>query len=128
MVGQLRATPSHPDIHVTKPCPNYKPGVYGMNHTVINYVFPAILPQSERGVGGHQCVQQAYAPLPFIARARSLPPAVAAADTPGNAALDIFDCMGGVNMTDPQLFADGCHPNAAGYAVLAKCFQTALGL
>lgn len=45
------ATPSRPDIYVTKPCPNYKPGVYGMNHTVINYVFPVILSQSERRRG-----------------------------------------------------------------------------
>ena len=73
--------------------------------------------------------------------------------------LDIFNCMGGVNLTHPELIADGCHPNAAGehgagrvraaciivvmlarnsphlrsgsragYAFLAVCFQTALGL
>jgi len=68
-----------------------------MNHTVINQIFPVIVPQ------------------------------IAAANT-RNKALDIFDCMGGAAMSDPQWIADGCHPNAAGYKALAGCFQAALGL
>ena len=86
-----------PDIYATIPVPNYKPGVYGMNHSIINNIFPVIVPQ------------------------------IAAANTP-NAALDIFDCMGGVNLTHPEWSGDGCHPNAAGYRALAGCFQAALGL
>ena len=82
MVAQFNALPSHPDIFVTIPVPNYKPGVYGMNHTVINYIFPVIVPQ------------------------------IAAADTPKHAPLDMFDCMGGVKLTHPELFADGCHVSA----------------
>ena len=120
MVQQFAAAPatSHADIYVTMPVPNYKPGcvvitparheaiihahpthsVYGMNHTVMNVVLPDIVPR-------------------IIAPATSRHPA-----------LDIFDCMGGAGMTHPEWIADGCHPNAAGYAALAKCFQVALGL
>ena len=89
--------PSKPDIHVTTPVPNYKNGVYGMNQTVINEIFPAALPEIANELTTHKT-------------------------------LDIFNCMGGVNLTHPELIADGCHPNAAGYIFLAKCFQDALGL
>lgn len=98
MIETFQALPSKPDVFTTIPVPNYKNGVYGMNQTVINHVFPVILPQ------------------------------IAAADAPKHKPLDIFDCMGGVNLTHPELIADGCHPNAAGYKFLAGCFQAALGL
>lgn len=54
-----------------------------MNQTVINRVFPALLPEVANELTTHK-------------------------------SLDIFDCMGGVNLTHPELIADGCHPNAAG--------------
>ena len=82
---------------MTTPVPNYKNGVYGMNQTVINEIFPATLPEIANELTTHKT-------------------------------LDIFNCMGGVNLTHPELIADGCHPNAAGYIFLAKCFQDALGL
>ena len=97
MVNQFNNMASKPDVYVTTPVPNYKNGVYGMNQTVINHIFPALLPEI-------------------------------AAELTSHAPLDIFDCMGGVNLTHPELIADGCHPNAAGYVFLAACFQTALGL
>ena len=68
-----------------------------MNQTVINRVFPALLPEIANELTTHNT-------------------------------LDIFNCMGGVNLTHPELIADGCHPNADGYKFLANCFQTALGL
>ena len=98
MISQFQALAWAPDVYTTIPVPNYKNGVYGMNQTVINHIFPVIVPQ------------------------------IAAADAPKHKSLDIFDCMGGVNLTHPELIADGCHPNAAGYKFLAQCFQTALGL
>jgi hypothetical protein len=54
-----------------------------MNQTVINEIFPALLPEIASELTAHKT-------------------------------LDIFDCMGGVNLTHPELIADGCHPNAAG--------------
>ena len=96
-----------------------------MNQTVINEIFPALLPEIASELTAHKT-------------------------------LDIFDCMGGVNLTHPELIADGCHPNAAGCeslgnkqrvrapahapspkratappptdVFLANCFQVALGL
>ena len=62
---------------------SYKNGVYGMNQTVINKIFPALLPEIANELTTHKT-------------------------------LDIFNCMGGVNLTHPELIADGCHPNAAG--------------
>lgn len=98
MITTFQALPSKPDVYVTVPVPNYKNGVYGMNQTVINDLFPVLLPEVARQM------------------------------TPLHKPLDIFNCMGGVNLTHPELIADGCHPNAAGYIFLAGCFQTALGL
>ena len=69
--------------------PNYKNGVYGMNQTVINEIFPALLPEIASELTAHKT-------------------------------LDIFDCMGGVNLTHPELIADGCHPNAAGCQSLGR--------
>ena len=97
MVSQFNSMPSKPDVYVTTPVPNYINGVYGMNQTVINHIFPAKLPEIANELTKHL-------------------------------SLDIFDCMGGVNLTHPELIADGCHPNAAGYIFLAQCFQTALNL
>ena len=97
MVGQFNQMASKPNISATIPIPNYKNGVYGMNQTVINTIFPKLVPEI----------------------ANELTP---------NPPLDMFDCMGGAGLTHPELIADGCHPNAAGYAFLAKCFQAALGL
>ena len=97
MVAEFAGLASKPNIFATTPVPNYKNGVYGMNQTVINKIFPALVP-------------------------------VLATENTPNHALDIFDCMGGVNLTHPELIADGCHPNAAGYVFLASCFQAALGL
>ena len=98
MIQQFRNLPSKPDVYTTIPPPNYKNGVYGMNGTVINAIFPAVLP------------------------------VIASENTPNHLPLDIFSCMGGASLSHPELFGDGCHPNAQGYAFLAKCFQTALGL
>ena len=97
MVNQFNNIPSKPDIYVTTPVPNYKNGVYGMNQTVINDIFPAVLPEIASELTVHKT-------------------------------LDIFNCMGGKGLTHPELIADGCHPNAAGYIFLANCFQVALGL
>ena len=52
-----------------------------MNHTVINVVFPDIIPRL-----------------------------IAPTNTPKHKSLDIFNCMGGVGMTHPEWIADGCHP------------------
>ena len=97
MITTFQALPGSPDVYTTIPVPNYKNGVYGMNQTVINDIFPALVPEIASEMTKH-------------------------------AALDIFDCMGGKGLTHPELIADGCHPNAAGYSFLAQCFQTALGL
>eukprot|EP00698_Gefionella_okellyi_P000720 TRINITY_DN1064_c0_g1_i1.p2 TRINITY_DN1064_c0_g1~~TRINITY_DN1064_c0_g1_i1.p2 ORF type:complete len:401 (+),score=96.89 TRINITY_DN1064_c0_g1_i1:30-1232(+) len=34
--------------------------------------------------------------------------------------IDIFDAMGGISLLHPDWFADGCHPTAFGYTVLAQ--------
>lgn len=44
LVRTLGTTPAGPDIYVAVPPPLRKDGVYGMNSTVINHVFPDLIP------------------------------------------------------------------------------------
>ena len=72
-----------------------------------------------------------YPPNPFTMQPAvindALPRLVAqAAAEAGAQLLDGFGCLGGAALARPELFADGCHPNAHGYAVLADCVQQAL--
>ena len=67
MIKTFLALPSKPDVYTTVPVPNYKNGVYGMNQTVINTLFPILLPQIVRG--GHCAID-----TPLGAGACSRPP------------------------------------------------------
>jgi len=88
MLTILKALPNKPTVYAMIPPPLYR-HIYGMNQTVINSIFPVLLPKinSENHLPHH--------------------------------AIDIFNAMGGHDLTDPTWFADGCHPNNYGYTQLA---------
>ncbi|KAJ4458877.1 putative sialate O-acetylesterase [Paratrimastix pyriformis] len=86
--------PNKPKVFINIPPPLYKDGVYGMQQSVINTVFPELIPQ--------------------IAADHGLP------------TIDIFNYMGGAALTQPDLFADGCHPTPEGYLHLAAAVREAI--
>ena len=98
MVGEFKAFASKPAIYTAIPPPLYKDSVYGMNQTVINVVFPKLIPS--------------------INAQNKLP----------HAAIDVFDALGGAALAHPEWSADGCHPNDVGYTHLAAAVMAGIGL
>ena len=47
---------------------------------------------------------------------------------PAEQVIDIFEAMGGPELTDPSYFWDNCHPNAVGYFHLAENMADAIQL
>eukprot|EP00658_Telonema_sp_P-2_P077517 TRINITY_DN702_c0_g1_i3.p1 TRINITY_DN702_c0_g1~~TRINITY_DN702_c0_g1_i3.p1 ORF type:complete len:307 (+),score=61.87 TRINITY_DN702_c0_g1_i3:209-1129(+) len=118
LVNTLGTTPAGPKVYVMTPPPLMALNAYGMNQTVINSVFPKLVPliaQSSPGVHGP---------------------------------IDVFGAMGGVSNWEtmyppscaigsawPQCgyycdaqSCDQCHPDDNGYAALAKAVKAGLGL
>ena len=73
------------------PPPNYINGVYSMNQTVINFIYPTLIPEIARNC---------YINDDHI--------------------IDLFNAMGTSSLLMPDMFADGCHPNNNGYSLLAS--------
>lgn len=117
LVRTLGTTPAGPEIFIAIPPPLMKQGVYGMNATVINKVFPDL--------------------VPAINSANSLP----------HNAIDVFDALGGnmqsqfppggctlstmkdagcANFCDQQS-CDQCHPDDVGYHLMAQTIQAGIG-
>lgn len=95
MSRNFLAMESKPTLYVMIPPPLYGQGAYQMNQTVINEVFPELIPQ--------------------IAQELELP---------SDRVIDIMGAMGGKNQSSFELFCDGqscdaCHPNDAGYSFMA---------
>jgi acyl-CoA thioesterase-1 len=97
-VDTFKQFSSKPTIYTAIPPPLYIPRVFGMNQTVINHIFPQLIPN--------------------INKQNSLP----------KESINVFDALGGVALSHPEYIADGCHPNQAGYTVLAGAMQRGLGL
>ena len=90
--------PSKPEVYLMIPPPLYVDGFLEMNQTVINHMFPQIIPD--------------------IAKSEELKDADVKV-------IDVFNMMGGVGLTHYEHFCDGqncdaCHPNDAGYTALAS--------
>ena len=98
MIDEFKAFASKPVIYSAIPPPLYKDSVYGMNQTVINDVFPVL--------------------IPHINAINQLP----------HAAIDVFDALGGAALKHPGWTADGCHPNDVGYTHLAAAVMAGIGL
>jgi acyl-CoA thioesterase-1 len=82
MVKSFQAMKPQPEIFIMIPPPLYKDGVYLMNQTVINEIYPKLIPE--------------------IAKQ---------ANINGAHIVDLFGRMGGKDLSMPDLFFDGCHPN-----------------
>ena len=96
MISILKAQPAKPRVFIMQPTPLYRPNVYDMNQTVINFVLPRLLPT----------VMQASAAEPVI--------------------IDLFNALGGAGLTQPNITCDGCHPHQAGYVEMASAIYKVL--
>ena len=89
MANNFLNLPSKPDLHLMVSPPLYKELQFGINHTVVNEIFPWL--------------------IPMIAQDLSLE------NDKNVGIIDIFNTLGGADLTEPQMFADFCHPNNEGY-------------
>lgn len=89
---------SRPKVYLMIPPPLYQE-VFDMNPKTINEEFPAMIPKIADIVG-----------------------------IPNERIINLFEALGGSAMDKVHLFADGCHPNDEGYALVADTVMKALGL
>lgn len=87
---------TNPQVWVFTPPPLYKDKVLRMSQSVINEIFPTLIPR---------IVQETCAN-----------------------GIDIFSTMGGAQLQHPELIDDYCHPNDAGYQLMAKTISQAIGV
>ena len=96
MATNFKNLDSNPDLYVMIPPPLYEEGAIQANQTVINEIFPELIPN--------------------LAKNLSLG---------DDKVIDIFSAMGGAGLDHYELFCDGqncdpCHPNDAGYTFMAS--------
>ena len=96
MIAILKAQPAKPRVFLMQPTPLYRPNVYSMNQTVINFVLPRLLPT----------ILSASAAEPQL--------------------IDLFNTLGGAGLTQPNITCDGCHPKHAGYVEMAQAIYNVL--
>ena len=96
MASNFMNLESKPDLYLMIPPPLYLDNFIKMNQTVINGVFPKLIPDIARqlGLGDDKII-------------------------------NMFEIMGGENLESYELFCDGqncdqCHPNDAGYTYMAS--------
>eukprot|EP01060_Flectonema_neradi_P034663 TRINITY_DN6156_c2_g1_i1.p1 TRINITY_DN6156_c2_g1~~TRINITY_DN6156_c2_g1_i1.p1 ORF type:complete len:252 (+),score=25.83 TRINITY_DN6156_c2_g1_i1:205-960(+) len=114
----LGTAPEGPQIHVAIPPPLMNRSTYGMNQSVINEVFPQLIPR----IASHNNISSAPIDV-FDALGGGMqsqfPPNGCTLETSHDA-----DCA---DFCDQQS-CDQCHPNDDGYLVLAKAVKKGLGL
>ena len=80
---------SKPDLYLMISPPLYKEDQFGIDQTVVNELIPEL--------------------IPMIAQNLSITNNIIVN------VIDIFNTLGGASLTEPQMFADFCHPNDQGY-------------
>ena len=111
-LGPNKAQP--PDVYIMVPPPVMRSNQYGMNATVINHVFPALVPKIAKWAGlltNPIDIFSAFGGSPSVDRCTE-------------ATIDTGHCSW---WCDRQS-CDQCHPNNVGYHHMAKTVQLALGL
>jgi lysophospholipase L1-like esterase len=118
LVGTLGTTGASPKIYPMVPPPLMQQAAYGMNQTVINDVYPKLVPLIARDAGSKaEKPIDIYGAMGGTPNWRTTWPASCALDSPAPCP---FWC-------DKQ-HCDQCHPNDDGYAHLAEALLKGLGL
>ncbi|GMI28844.1 hypothetical protein TeGR_g1332 [Tetraparma gracilis] len=117
MIDTVRSL-GNPDIYIMVPPPLMEDTIYGMNSTVINSVYPSLIPAIQADNKGVLGPIDIFSALGGVADWTSAFPDSCSLDSPW------APCS---NFCDEQS-CDQCHPNDDGYAALAKAVQAGLGL
>lgn len=113
MIKSFTDLSSRPTVHVMVPPPLYFDGCYGMNQTVLNSVFPRVVPDIAQRNG-------LAVPIDLYTLYQQHCPVVGG--TPGheNNSTDVYcDWVGSGGV-------DGCHPDNTGYGKVAEAVMAAL--
>jgi lysophospholipase L1-like esterase len=140
LIAVYKALPTNPKVYVVLPPPLYPPFPYDMSRYVINDV---------RGGTARRCVGRRHgsegtrvralfraavtsASLRCLRRlhllAQIYPELLRSIAAAGGAdgVIDVFDALGGANLSQPNITCDGCHPRDAGYAEIAATIAAAI--
>lgn len=109
----FQALPSKPTVHIMVPPPLYMDGRYGMNQTVINTLFPELVPEIAKK-------SNLALPVDLYSMYQKLCPVLPG--TPGHApnTTDVYCSIVGSGGKD------GCHPNDVGYGLIAAAVKDAI--
>eukprot|EP01051_Picozoa_sp_SAG22_P015119 SAG22_NODE_1932_length_3292_cov_1.713749_2_plen_174_part_00 len=120
MIASFKRMPSKPRILLMVPPPLYRNGVYGMNQTVINSIFPAGpgVAASVRGIAKTAGLSAPLVDL-FSLFQRHCPVTGGTPGHPNNDTDVNCDWVGSGG-------ADGCHPNDIGYGQVATLVAAAI--
>lgn len=118
LVRTLGTTSAGPKVYVAVPPPLMQQGAYGMNQTVINTVFPMLVP----AIG-----KQNNVPTKPIDTFTALGGEASWAKDYPKSCTKTSDLKSCPLFCDDQS-CDQCHPNDDGYTQMAKTFKAALGL
>lgn len=117
MIASFKRMPSHPEVLIMVPPPLYSDGVYGMNQSVINSIFPGNGTSSIRAIASSAGLGE---PIDVFDLFQKHCPIVAGtAGHPPNASDVLCDWVGSGG-------TDGCHPNDVGYGRVAKAVAAAV--
>ena len=99
MAQSLQNLSTQPKLYIMIPPPLYEEGIFAMQGKITN----ELLPLEVRRIGEHLGL-------------------------PSSQVINLFEPLGGSRLDKSDMFADGCHPNDAGYHLIAQIVYNALGL
>lgn len=118
LIKTLGTTPAGPKIYVMIPVPLFQQGAYGMNETVINGVYPKLVPLIQKDNAGVLGPIDLYSQMGGVSDWQ--------AKFPKSCSLD--STFAPCKLWCDKQSCDQCHPNDDGYHKLAELIQTGLGL
>jgi len=118
VIKTLGTTPAGPKIYVMIPVPLMQNGAYGMNATVINGVYPKLVPLIQKDI--------AYVSGPIDLYSQM--GGVSDWETAFPKSCTFFATYGPCKWWCDLQSCDQCHPNNAGYARMAKLVEAGLDL
>jgi hypothetical protein len=112
MIAILKAQPAKPRVFIMQPTPLYKQNVFGcMNQTITNFVLRKFRREPPVRIKNpapkKQTLTPTLHPLHPTKTARLLPTVMAASEAEPQI-IDLFNALGGANLTQPNITCDGC--------------------
>lgn len=118
LIKTLGTTPAGPKIYAMIPVPLMQQGAYGMNETVINGVYPKLVPLIQKNNEG------VFGPIDLYSQMGGVPDW----ETKFPKTCTLNSTFAPCRYWCDKQSCDQCHPNDDGYARMAKLIQVGLGL